>query len=88
LREIPQKGKREFAVNTTFHLRFIIDGIEAHNTLKEDMKLRVRARVFCNFKQGAENIYDNSVVILDIGCGGIYSLTTMSWNVSTDPLAL
>jgi hypothetical protein len=42
LSRVPIFRQREFAVETTFSFRLVINRIEADDTLKEDVELRVR----------------------------------------------
>lgn len=56
LARVPHFGRWELAVQTTLRLAFVIDTVKANDTLKEDVKLRMRCRILCDFKQRLKDI--------------------------------
>jgi hypothetical protein len=53
---IPLIGGGEFAVQTTLGFGFVIDRVEAYDSLEEDVKFRVSLWVLSNFEEGLEDV--------------------------------
>jgi hypothetical protein len=54
--DIPALGVRELLVRPPLGLRLIVDRVKADDTLKEDVQLRVRARILGDLEERLEEV--------------------------------
>jgi hypothetical protein len=57
LLRVPLFWTGKLSIQTTLDFTFVVNGIEAHDSLKKDMKFRVGLRVLSYFEKRLEDIY-------------------------------